>query len=117
MIDFGPVVEKYHKQILLDNAQYAFSEFATKECAVALVPSEHELFKVEGGKARYPSPTLLVQNIKVYCSCCKKLETFSPTVSIDASEAVSQRRVKDSRTAAAPRVLPDFFAWVSVRNL
>ncbi len=50
VIDFGRAVEKYDKQILLDNAHFAFREFAAKECGVTLVPSEHELFKIENGR-------------------------------------------------------------------
>ena len=100
VVDVPTLLKKYIDQLLLDNQQLALRRYAAEVLVLNLVPSETEIYA--SVDRRYQLPTLLLQNVKLYCSVCKQQETFSPTVCIDVSKEVAEHRKTSSRTALHP---------------
>jgi hypothetical protein len=100
VVDVPALFEKYFAQLILDNQQLALRRFSAEVLVLNLVPSETEIYA--SVDRRYQLPTLLLQNVKLYCSVCKQRETFSPTVCFDVSEEVAERRKNSSRMASHP---------------
>lgn len=93
--------EPISKQIVGVTHQEAFSQMVRELAGEWFVPSETELL-LNAGTKQGASPTLLVQNIKLYCSRCKQNETFSPTCYVDLAKAVDDRHGREHRIAAPP---------------
>jgi hypothetical protein len=100
VVDVGALIEKFHKQLLLENEKLALRKFATEVLGLNLVASESEVYPID--HKNYTLPTLILQNVKLYCSRCKQRETFSPTSSLDATKDVADRRKTSPRTALHP---------------
>lgn len=98
---FDELHDPIFKQIVGTANQNEFSRTVREFSTEWFVPSETEL-SVNVGNKQGVSPTLLVQNIKQYCSRCKQNETFSPTWYTDLAKAADERHAKEHRIASPP---------------
>jgi hypothetical protein len=98
---FDKLHEPILKQVIGSSNQASFVETVQELPGEWFVPSEIELTMSAGSK-QGPSPTLLVQNIKLYCSRCKQDETFSPTWYTDLAKGADERHGREHRIASPP---------------
>lgn len=102
-LDFEAFADDIGQNILLSQDKMLFEQFVNEECQQNLTPSETQVFRrVQGVPLSYAQPTLLIQNVKLFCSRCKQRETFSPTLYYDATEAIKERMKEYPRTAMPP---------------
>lgn len=109
VVDFPSLFKVVHDQILNENHKFAFHTFANQEFVKEGIPSEREEFVIDRGVKKYPTLTLIVQNVKLFCSICKTRETFSPTLYTDGTRAVAERNKTFPRTVAHPDRYQVFF--------
>jgi hypothetical protein len=100
-LDFDKTYDVFFKQLVGSTNQSIFSESARLLSDEWFTPSEVLLSGVDSSR-KGPIPTLLVQNIKLYCSRCKQAETFSPTSYVDISRSIAERHASDHRIAGPP---------------
>jgi hypothetical protein len=96
-VDFETMHRDIAKQVPI--YRQAFEEFVDELRNAELTPSEQPLVLAH----RYEMATLLLQNVKLFCSRCKQRETFSPTFYMDATRKVAERnRSGEIRIALHP---------------
>jgi hypothetical protein len=83
----------------------AFRQHANVVVNRRLRIADKQLFEEGGG---FPALTLLIQNVKLYCSHCKQRETFSPTSFVDSTDAIIQRHSVEHRVAPPPTMYQIF---------
>lgn len=97
-LDFNKLYSLLEKQVVGYGNQTSFED--NKMLAHEWFrPAEIELQEIIANR-RGPAPTLLVQNVKLYCSHCQHDETFSPIWYTDVSNAIAERHAKDHRIAS-----------------
>jgi hypothetical protein len=101
-IPFNELYSELYKQIEHLPNSPNFTTHARELLRISFPPSEIEFTFLDSANRRKPLPTLLVQNIKLFCTRCKESETFSPTWYIDASTEIASRHSREARVAAAP---------------
>jgi hypothetical protein len=102
-IDFPGICGPIAKQILLDDDSSRFRSYAEALPYADFAPSEQPLFKTVRPGTTISLPTLLLQNMKLFCSSCGHRETFSPTVQMNSTrEIVMRHKSGDARTALHP---------------
>jgi hypothetical protein len=99
-IDFDSFFTPLLAKVLADAHKQAFREFAVTACGAALFVSEVPQFSGEAGtSSKYPSLGLVLGNVKLFCSVCKAVETFSPA---SYSDVIKDGRGTNPRIAKYP---------------
>jgi hypothetical protein len=84
-VDFESPFKELMAKVLADTHKQAFRDYAETAASVALFLSETPQFNTDpGGGVKYPSLGLTLGNVKLFCSACKAVETFSPASYSDA---------------------------------
>lgn len=96
-IDFQQMSEALEKRVILEAERRRFGYLVAGMSNVNLQLSETQI--VENN---VPVPTLLLQNVKLFCSQCKQRETFSITWHKDATAEVDAKSQADHRIAGVP---------------
>jgi hypothetical protein len=99
-LDYDKLFEDYVKKVdSYDRETFKWRSFRVPY--LTFLPSEVEFQTVDAGN-ECAGPTLLLQNVKLFCDKCDANETFSPTVYRDVTQMIWERHAKEPRVASPP---------------
>lgn len=97
-VEFDQIAQSISRRIPMDNVKVAFEKLVRDVTASPIIVSETISFTRE----KPLELTLLLQNVKLYCSRCGERETFSPVWYTDATRGLRERNSSDHRVAIPP---------------
>jgi len=88
---------------IFESTRSVFEAWKAKLPTLPLVPAEQPLPKVESGRPEHPTLTLLLGNVRLFCTKCDGREAFRPVAYTDVTDEVVKRHVREPHIEEPPR--------------